>query len=1285
MIHHLVGVAKPTETVTPPPLLRKWLGLFLFTAIISNFAASTSASKAFGNDATVRAASPSEVNRRLPFLTQSVVRDEEQSQNRSNRHRRRHLLRDGESTNKNSSSAWKSDFKEHLASLSSNRAIDSDVLAKNVESKENSDSKVVSAPTNMRGSSLRKEDGSDASDAVAVKAKARSNPFTNRKLQGGNGVIPINSILAISPEVLCWETAASLQFHGFQCTCMEQTTGTSAIPTGNMVLECHDFCGYCDLDGTVCGKDFFQQIFTSNSIGGGGGVVAGGASFQRSGPGPAGSKPKTISPTSRLYSFQYVHGQDQLVQLEYTGCNFDMNNDGIFQLENIDETQICNSCNVYVDGTKCNSCTLSVCGGDDSDDEPRIAPFIDCGNVDGVDANVIYSLCYDDIDTLVAPGHPLYVFSGGDSRNQDENEERVGNFDVCYSPGRLQCEVDKNKRLSGSEEESTICSCSDDVDAEGQAVLTCNPNCGEYCNGDDRQTCGTKSYSTYYSSYDGSIQFSKESFRYTNNHGNSVLELQVDDYGDTCEFTIDGSVQCDCMMQTCASDGITVAPFIDCSSVLLSEPDASNAIVDLCNNVEVNGGILEYLSANKFDECIDTSPINDRPICDLSYPEYILDVGSTEIVDISTTTTIQGSLGKSLEYPDAKSCTAKTASDVGSWYTLVGSGYGVTVSTCGSTTKFDTQISVYTGGCDGADLVCVAGNDDDFSCGIQSTVMFFAEIDQVYHIRVHGYETESGTFGLTIGPGNVLGPFCEETKLTKEKENDIASMACTCTPDGLTTNLVCVDECRYCNTSRDVCTKRSESWTIEAGSPTNTVPRKMVSYEYTSGANVGKTVEIETSDCNDDGEACAACSVTVNDVACTSCATAECADGTIGYAVDCSNVEGTTSAFNTCNAPTIDSGSLLHVFAGDGFDSCIRGAVDACTSLDIYDEDSCSCAETDSGVSLSCQDPGCVLCSTDYSVCATASTGAKIDNDGQKIADVKSFQYIEGRDEIVTMETAKDTCNLLINGQECTSCEYTNCYNPFADKEYPGIEIDCSNIEAGATINSCNGPISNSGILQVFNDFGFDLCLDPDSNLELMCEDLAIAQEQKSSRHSDEESSIECTCEQTEGNFYTLTCFDTDCLHCNSAANICATKGDGATLNKYGQFDSYLETYQYVEGGRSDSVVIGSNLSSDCFLEVNGIRCNSCKEVTCTDEFGYEYDSFSANCDNVKQGLSYNGCDNVGLFDSSSNSIGPLDVVFDHKFDVCLDVNSDAAQSCVDKSAFYESWGTYSCGMYHSY
>jgi len=83
----------------------------------------------------------------------------------------------------------------------------------------------------------------------------------------------------------------------------------------------------------------------------------------------------------------------------------------------------------------------------------------------------------------------------------------------------------------------------------------------------------------------------------------------------------------------------------------------------------------------------------------------------------------------------------------GLWYTIMGTGETITVSTC-DTADFDTKISVLTGSCDA--LVCVGGSDDAPGCPqTRSEASFLSEAGTPYFILVHAYQTAVGYFTLT--------------------------------------------------------------------------------------------------------------------------------------------------------------------------------------------------------------------------------------------------------------------------------------------------------------------------------------------------------------------------------------------------------------------------------------------------------------------------------------------------------------------------------------------------------
>ncbi|MET4076348.1 IPT/TIG domain-containing protein [Hymenobacter sp. UYCo722] len=85
----------------------------------------------------------------------------------------------------------------------------------------------------------------------------------------------------------------------------------------------------------------------------------------------------------------------------------------------------------------------------------------------------------------------------------------------------------------------------------------------------------------------------------------------------------------------------------------------------------------------------------------------------------------------------------------GVFYTVVGTGASMTVSTCNATTDFDTQLFVYAGRC--GNYTCVGGNDDVDNTTTCSEVVFTSRFGTTYFVFVNGYNsTDTGNFGLTL-------------------------------------------------------------------------------------------------------------------------------------------------------------------------------------------------------------------------------------------------------------------------------------------------------------------------------------------------------------------------------------------------------------------------------------------------------------------------------------------------------------------------------------------------------
>lgn len=83
------------------------------------------------------------------------------------------------------------------------------------------------------------------------------------------------------------------------------------------------------------------------------------------------------------------------------------------------------------------------------------------------------------------------------------------------------------------------------------------------------------------------------------------------------------------------------------------------------------------------------------------------------------------------------------------WYEIDGSDEAIDASTCGTEPDFDTRIAVYRRTDLSGELSCVAMNDD--FCGLGSKVTWFASSDSSYLIRVYGFASQAGTFELQVG------------------------------------------------------------------------------------------------------------------------------------------------------------------------------------------------------------------------------------------------------------------------------------------------------------------------------------------------------------------------------------------------------------------------------------------------------------------------------------------------------------------------------------------------------
>jgi len=100
----------------------------------------------------------------------------------------------------------------------------------------------------------------------------------------------------------------------------------------------------------------------------------------------------------------------------------------------------------------------------------------------------------------------------------------------------------------------------------------------------------------------------------------------------------------------------------------------------------------------------------------------------------------------------APTCQGVDVTAPGVWYKVIGTGNTMTASVCDA--DYDTKLSVYCSGCGGQ--TCVGANDDSATCGATSrgsSVSWCSTPGAVYHVLVHGYQSQAGSFTLNVADG----------------------------------------------------------------------------------------------------------------------------------------------------------------------------------------------------------------------------------------------------------------------------------------------------------------------------------------------------------------------------------------------------------------------------------------------------------------------------------------------------------------------------------------------------
>jgi hypothetical protein len=211
-----------------------------------------------------------------------------------------------------------------------------------------------------------------------------------------------------------------------------------------------------------------------------------------------------------------------------------------------------------------------------------------------------------------------------------------------------------------------------------------------------------------------------------------------------------------------------------------------------------------------------------------------------------------------------------------------------------------------------------------------------------------------------------------------------------------------------------------------------------------------------------------------------------------------------------------------------------------------------------------------------------------------------------------------NTCAITIDGVECTSCTVITC----GDEGATNFDINCSNIIAEDTWNLCTDDIPDTSLfIAVGNNDRFedlscnDGDLDPDLAGSAVCQTFLEFQFGVDSG---------CVCE-FDGENFIPTC---ECVFraCDTiqGEEACILFAEEAPLETTPEVDSITECLTYESGPFTDKklCVFENFADNTCAVTIDGVECNSCDLVACSDTD----ENYDLDCSNVIAGETWNLC-----------------------------------------------------------
>ncbi|MDA1243073.1 MAG: T9SS type A sorting domain-containing protein [Bacteroidetes bacterium] len=466
--------------------------------------------------------------------------------------------------------------------------------------------------------------------------------------------------------------------------------------------------------------------------------------------GPNEEAPSTIGDLNNQWLTNFELGQDVVIEDSIGGAMFVPNNPSTLNTRSGADLRILVG-QFTTDGTLSGVVNFQMFNHGLNSDESRVSiPFSGVGMTGG-EVNICgctdpMACNYDENATLddgTCEDPEPFLDCAGECLNDQDGDGVCDELELWGCTDITACNFDD----SATEDDDTCQYPEPFEDCDGSCLNDQNEN--GIC--DELEGCGDATACNYdaFTEYPDDSWCVYPEFFYVDCAGNCLNDVDGDGVCDEIEFpgcTDPDACNYDPIYTDDAGNCYYAEEYYDCFFNCLNDLNDNG----ICDELEVFGCMdsedCNYNPNANMDDgsCGDANLIND--VCEGA---ALLTCGTSLVSNNTDCSSEDDELGCASFQPANPSA--------GLWYTFVGTGEEMTLTTCLPGTTFDTYLSVYTGSC--GNLVCVAGNDDQSEpfyndlCPVfafASTVVLDTELGVQYWALMQGVEGGVGSFEIGL-------------------------------------------------------------------------------------------------------------------------------------------------------------------------------------------------------------------------------------------------------------------------------------------------------------------------------------------------------------------------------------------------------------------------------------------------------------------------------------------------------------------------------------------------------